>query len=188
MKYSVSSLYRMDEKSVPVYEEGANVGTVYHRIMQYIDFFARGEDEVKAELRRMTAEGLITEEEADEIDVSLIVRCLDCEVMDMAREALLRGRCLREQPFMMYKPANELREDFKSSDRVLVQGVIDLFISAERKVLVDFKYSRLDDEKLVERYKTQLKLYKSAIESAISEKVDDVVIYSFTSGRALKCE
>ncbi len=188
MKYSVSSVYKADEKSVPVFEEGANVGTLYHRIMQYIDFFARGEEQVKSELGRLVSEGLITEEEADKIDVSLIVGCLDCEVMDMARKALLSGRCLREQPFMMYKPANEIREDFNSSDKVLVQGVIDLFISGERNVLVDFKYSRLDDKKLVEKYKTQLKLYKTAIESAISEKIDEVLIYSFISGRALRCD
>ena len=67
-----------------------------------------------------------------------------------------------------------------------MQGVIDLFINGDKKVLVDFKYSGLDDKKLAEKYKTQLYLYKSAIESAVSAKIDRVVIYSFLTGSCVE--
>lgn len=187
MKYSVSALDSMDEQTVRVYEEGASVGTVYHKVMQYIDFFATGEDKVALELERLESEGVLTAEERSLVDVSLITACLDSEIMKLARDAQLNGKCYREQPFMMYKPAREIKEEFSSDDKVLVQGVVDLFICGERNVLVDFKCSHLDDKKLVEKYKTQLYLYKTAIESAISEKIDDVLIYSFLSKHTLKC-
>ena len=86
---------------------------------------------------------------------------------------------------MMYKKANEVSDDFTSDDRVLVQGVIDLFIDGEKKIIVDFKTSSLSDEKTVEKYKKQLYLYKSAIESATRAKVDQVLLYSFATGKTL---
>ncbi|MDE7373547.1 MAG: PD-(D/E)XK nuclease family protein, partial [Clostridia bacterium] len=177
MKYSVSALDN-DEQAVRVFEEGASVGTTYHKVMQYIDFATEGEDGVRRELLRMQAENVLTEEELSVIEPSVIASCLDSEIMRYAREAEGRGKCMRETPFMMYKPASELGARFTTDDKVLVQGVIDLFINGDKKVLVDFKYSRLDDEKLAEKYKTQLYLYKTAIESAISAKIDRVVIYS----------
>ena len=88
-------------------------------------------------------------------------------------------------PFMMYKPASSLGGQFKTDDKVLVQGVVDLFINGKKKILVDFKYSRLDDERIAEKYKTQLYLYKSAIESAVSAKIDRIVIYSFLTGSTI---
>ncbi|MDE6060743.1 MAG: PD-(D/E)XK nuclease family protein, partial [Clostridia bacterium] len=187
MKYSVSALDSIDEQTVRVFEDGASVGTAYHKVMQYIDFFARGEKGVAAELDRLVAEELLTEEERALIDESLIVACLDSEIMELARDAQLNGKCMREQPFMMYKPANELREDFKTDDKVLVQGVIDLYLSGKQNVLIDFKYSKLNDEQLKEKYKTQLNLYKTAIESALRVKVDRALIYSFQAGHAIDC-
>lgn len=180
MKYSVSALDN-DEQAVRVFEDGASVGTAYHRVMQYIDFAAEGEDGVRRELLRMQAENLLTEEEISAIEPSVIASCLDSEIMKYAREAEGRGKCMRETPFMMYKPASELDARFTTDDKVLVQGVTDLFIDGDKKVLVDFKYSRLEDGKLAEKYKTQLYLYKTAIESSISAKIDRVVIYSFKS-------
>lgn len=182
MKYSVSAL-DSDESAVRVFEEGANVGTVYHKVMLYVDFSARGEDGVICELKRMKDENLLTDEEISLVDAKIIARCLDSEIMSVARKAEGEGKCMREAPFMMYKPASDVLGDkFFTKDKVLVQGVIDLFINGDSKILVDFKHSRLDDKKLVERYKTQLYLYKTAIESAICDKIDRVVIYSFLSG------
>lgn len=184
MKYSVSALDN-DEQAVRVFEERANIGTIYHKVMQYIDFSAHGEEDVKKELLRMKAENLLGDEEIAEIDVSVIAKCLDSEIIGIAREAELTGGCQREKSFMMYKPANVLSDKFRTDDKVLVQGVVDLFISGNQKILVDFKYSRLDDKRLAEKYKTQLYLYKTAIESAVSENIDRVVIYSFLSGSSI---
>lgn len=184
-KYSVSSLDGADEPTINVYSEETNVGTLYHKVMQYIDFFAQGAEGVRAELNRMVAENILTEQDSLRIDCDVIAKCLNSELMESARKAQLIGKCMREQPFMMYKAANEIRPEFGTGDKVLIQGVVDLFIGGGSKILVDFKYSRMSDENLAEKYKSQLYLYKTAIESAINAKIDRIVIYSFKSGTAI---
>ncbi len=185
MKYSVSSIDGQDDAAIRVYEEAANEGTAYHKVMQFIDLFAEGRQAVECELSRMVGENILTEEERACVDAEVIEKCMSSEVIKLAREAALAGKCLRERSFMMYKPANEVHEKFTSSDKVLVQGVVDLFIDGGKKVLVDFKYSRLDDAKLAEKYKNQLYLYKTAIESAITAEIDRTVVYSFRSGSVI---
>ena len=188
MKYSVSALDKADEPTVNVYDEGAGaeLGTLYHRIMQHIDFFTAGEDGVKAELERLTAENILTQEECGSVDVGIIARCLDSEVIKLAADAQLHGKCLREQPFMMYRSAIEISSELDTDDKVLVQGIVDLFIDGKSKILVDFKYSRMDDKRLVEKYKKQLYLYKTAIEGAIRADIDRIVIYSFRTSSTLE--
>ena len=66
-----------------------------------------------------------------------------------------------------------------------MQGVIDLFINDEQKIIVDFKNSLLKDEESIKKYKKQLYLYKSAVESVIGAKIDRVVLYSFKTGRTI---
>lgn len=183
MKYSVSAIGHLDDGVVKVYKDEANVGTLYHKVMQNIDYFAT---DVRQELVRMTEENIITKEEAESIDVSVIERCLKSDIMNSAREASLEGKCYREQPFIMYKPANEIDPSFSSDDKILVQGVIDLYIDGKEKILADFKYSRLSDSKLAKKYEKQLYLYKTAIENSFSVKIDKVVLYSFVSGSTIE--
>lgn len=186
MKYSVSALDSMQDDAVNLFEEAAKRGTAYHKVMQYIDYFASGENEVEKQMDELVERNILTDEERAQVSAKDIARCLESDVMSLAREAEKKGRCHREQSFMMYKKANEVSQDFTSDDRVLVQGVIDLFINDDKKIIVDFKTSSLKDEKTVEKYKTQLYLYKSAVESAIGAKVDEILLYSFATDKTLK--
>lgn len=185
MKYSVSALDSADDDAVQVFEEAAKRGTAYHKVMQYIDYFSQNPSEVEAQMDALVKRNILTKEERDCVMTKDIVRCLSSDIMQIAREAEKQNKCHREQSFMMYKKANEVSDDFTSDDRVLVQGVIDLFIDGEKKIIVDFKTSSLSDEKTVEKYKKQLYLYKSAIESATRAKVDQVLLYSFATGKTL---
>ena len=68
-------------------------------------------------------------------------------------------------------------------EKVLVQGVIDLYyISSNGElVLVDFKTDYVPDKNeqiLIERYSSQLQLYKRALESATGKRVNKTYIYS----------
>lgn len=186
MKYSVSALDSMDEDTVNLFEDGAKRGTAYHKVMQYIDYFASGLSEVEEQINSLVKRNILTAEEKAAVDAKDIVTCLESGIMQIAREAEKKGRCHREQAFMMYKKASDVSDDFSSDDRVLVQGVIDLFINDEKKIIVDFKTSSLKDEKTVEKYKKQLYLYKSAVESAIGAKIDEILLYSFATGKTLK--
>lgn len=185
MKYSVSALDSIDEEAVKVFEESAKLGTAYHKVMQHIDYFASGEEEVKAQIAQMVQDSVLEEEEAQKIKPFEIARCLESDIMSLAREAEKKGLCMREKSFMMYKSASEVSDAFDSKDKVLVQGVIDLFINDEKKYIVDFKNSALKDEQTIEKYRKQLYLYKSAVESAIRAKIDGVMLYSFKTGKTI---
>lgn len=185
MKYSVSALDSIDEDTVRVYREAAKVGTAYHKVMQYIDYFVESEDQIESEIDKMLEQGKLTEDEKNVVKVQDIKRCLESDIMAIAREGEKKGRCHREQSFMMYKPACEVSDNFKAKDRVLVQGVIDLFINDDVKIIVDFKNSLLKDEETINKYKKQLYLYKSAVESVIGAKIDRVVLYSFKTGKTI---
>lgn len=187
MKFSVSQLDSVDEQTVRVYDESADAGTAYHKVMQNIDYSATTIEAVRGEIDRLVEEKRLTEEERALVDEENILRCMLSPVMQEARRATATGRCMREYPFMMYVPARRLSDsdEFNTDDRVLCQGVVDLFIDGEKKIVVDFKNSALRDENTLKKYKKQLDLYKIAIESAFSVKLDDVLLYSFKTGKAI---
>ena len=90
----------------------------------------------------------------------------------------------QEAQFMMYLPYNKIYTDSKITNKVLVQGVIDFLIEFnDYFILIDFKYSQLPIEKLVTKYSNQLKLYKTAIESAYNKPVKKSFIYRINDGK-----
>lgn len=182
MKYSVSALDSVDDEStVRVYEEKANIGTAYHRVMQYIDFETTSVEGVAETIDDMVNSGLLSEEEKAVIRPFEIVRALNTDVMSLAR----KSECLREQPFMMYVPAKDVLPDCEVSERVLVQGVIDLLITGESTILVDYKYSALRNDEAKEKYKKQLNLYKMAAETAFCKKIDRIILLSLKTGQEI---
>lgn len=191
MKFGVSSLISDTDGTQYVYESKANVGTCYHKVMQYIDFTVSTLDGVKAAFDEFVDEGIMTREETDLVDPELILKCLNQEFIRKAHEAELKLKKHREEKFIMYVPASNVsdKEEFATDDKVLVQGIVDLFIEGEdEKILVDFKYSNLTDSLLVERYSRQLKLYKMALEGKLGQKVDKIILYSFKTGKVMEIE
>lgn len=88
-----------------------------------------------------------------------------------------------ESQFMMYVPYNEIYLGSPISNKVLIQGVVDLMIEFDDHiVLVDFKYSHSNIEVLRAKYDMQLKLYKLAIEKAKHKKVSQSLIYQINTG------
>ena len=86
----------------------------------------------------------------------------------------------REQPFYTNIPVNEIYEE-KSDENILVQGIIDLYYINENDelILVDYKTDYIEEERqLVERYNTQLDLYRRALEQALDKRVAKTYIYS----------
>lgn len=181
LKYSVSQLDSADDLTVKAYDVAAEAGTAYHKVMQYIEYGEKTESEIKSLIKRMVDDGLISEVQAAAVKPSDIVKCLSSEIMLKAA----KSTAFRELPFMMYVPADELKEEFRSSDKVLVQGVIDVYIDGDEKILVDFKNSALKDKRTLEKYKKQLYLYKTAVESHISAKIDKIALYSFKTGETI---
>ena len=172
-----------DELTLGVFADRADEGIVYHKIMEHIDFRAEGRAGVEAEMDVMVAEGILTAEERAQADAAAIAECLASPVMQTARNST----CYREKSFLMYVPANRVGGG-GSGDKVLVQGVIDLLIDGDERIIVDFKNSYLRSAEALEKYKKQLNLYKKAVESSFLGKVDKILLYSFKTGRTVDAE
>lgn len=175
-KYTVSSLNNEDLgytlSPISVEEERNVLGTAHHAVMQYIDLYADSEEEVKAEIERMSSSGLIDEETARSIDIGEILGCLRSPIIAEARES----DCYRERRFVLRKSARDLGIS-DTDESVLVQGTVDMLIVGERIIVVDFKRSKLSDAKLKERYSTQLKLYGEAVKSTFGRYPDKLLLY-----------
>ena len=152
-------------------------GIAYHTVMENIDLGLTDEKQVADAVKNMTDAGLLSRKEAEAVDAAKIFRCISCDLMQYAA----RNRRFTELPFMLNLPANELF-DTSVTDKILIQGTIDLLIMGEKNIIVDFKNSSKTGKDLINSYKKQLYYYKMAVETSFGVKIDDLVIYSFKDG------
>ncbi len=180
-KYSVSSLFQKDEESLMMFEEYARIGTIYHKVMECIDFDTDTLVGVETALKTMVSQNILTDDEMSLVDSNSILKCLKSDIIALAKKSDTR----RESKFRMFAKASDVIDGSKSDDKVVVQGVIDLLILGEKNLIVDFKNSKLNDPDIVNKYKKQLYLYKKAVEVAFSVKIDGAVLYSFKTGKEI---
>ncbi|MCQ2603391.1 MAG: hypothetical protein MJ193_05635 [Clostridia bacterium] len=192
IKYSVSALASAgeaedDDVAVRIYDNKTNEGTIYHKFMENIDFDICDIDDIENRKKQLVEDGILKENEVAIIDNMKIIKALQTPELRMA--STHDHEC--EKPFMMYVPANEVNPDTTATDKVLVQGVIDLWIKGDKSkgegdVIVDYKYSALKDENALKNYEKQLNLYKMAIEKAFSVKIDEICLISLKTGEVKK--
>ncbi|MBR3069882.1 MAG: PD-(D/E)XK nuclease family protein, partial [Lachnospiraceae bacterium] len=98
-------------------------------------------------------------------------------------------KLFREQPFVLFVPASEIREDYPADEEILVQGIIDAFFyEGDEIVLVDYKTDRVESaEELIARYKVQLDSYEEALTRVTGKRVREKLIWSFALGEAIAC-
>lgn len=185
-KYSVSTLNNEDRAlTLPSIdpEERSFAGTAHHLVMQYIDLFATTRQEVQNELDRLLNENILQKEQYEEINIDEILDCLNSEVGELART----GECYREQKFVLAKKGDDVLFN-GYQENVLVQGIVDLIIVGEKIVVVDFKRSKAKKETLIERYKTQLKLYGDAVKATFGQYPDRLLLYVFGRNEIIEVE
>ena len=109
----------------------------------------------------------------DKVDLNLLYKNIE-----LLKPFVAFGNVYKEQEFVMRDALNNLIKNVEIKDDILVQGVVDLFvINGDRATLIDYKYSSTKNrQKLINRYKTQLYLYKNAIESGLGVKVEKMFL------------
>ncbi|MBO5954603.1 MAG: UvrD-helicase domain-containing protein [Clostridia bacterium] len=146
-------------------EDKAIIGVHYHSALEKLDLTAP----------------YVENKEFDDVDYEKI-RLAHQVLSPLTKDAI---KIDKEADFMMWVPYCEVVES-EITDRVLVQGVVDLIIEKENSiVLVDYKFSSLPAKVLKEKYMEQLKLYKLAIESAYKKNVQQMFIYSINTGELI---
>ncbi len=207
-KYSVTELNRRgrggsDDSgrneislAVPKFRQGekkltaAEKGTVYHGIMERIDFgkaAREGLPYIRQAALDMTEREIITAEEAEAVDLSRLAGFFRSDLGKRCAKAFDGGRLHRERTF------NLLQE--LEGETVAVQGIIDCFFEEEGKlVLLDYKTNWIDLSKPFEQeaarlrgsYGKQMEIYREALTAAAGLPVGEAYLYLFGIGRAIK--
>ena len=148
---------------------GASRGSAYHKLMELLDFreeygAADGEEKLAGAVGHFRETGRLTEEMAACIRSRDILRFLTCRSGRRMSAAARAGRLYREQPFVMAVDAREIYPEDRSGEKILVQGIIDVYFEeADGLTVLDYK---------TDRVKT-------------ADELKEKIIYSFTLGEEI---
>lgn len=205
---SVSELKKKEEASTdmvysgpvierPIYEptfiqeevalSGAAKGTVYHKAMEKINLeLVETMEDVEKQVTLMVENGVITSKEAATINRHAILKFVHSSIGKRALAAKSKDLLMKETPFIMGIYEETL------NDYQMIQGVIDMYFEEEDGlVMIDYKTDFVKESDmgvLTERYKTQMKLYKQALEMQSGKKVKEIYLYSVGLQRAIKVD
>ena len=163
---------------------GKKRGDAYHKAMELLDF---GGD--CTQLDSLMERGKLTAIERISIDDEDISAFL-CS--SLCKRAVASGKIRREAPiFCEYDP--KLWGDFgisgweKGEERPFVQGIADMYFVEEGEiVLVDYKTNvNVTPGELIEEYRGQLSIYKTALEEMTGMRVKECYLYSFWLDEAI---
>ena len=185
-KTSVSAIAKDSEKNIQIVEKPkfmqnietlnkAEIGTLMHLILQKLDFRENYNEKTLNDLiQKLIYLNIVTEKQSQYIDKK---RILEFTKTELFKEIQNAKEIYKEQPF------HSSVIDENTKEKILIQGIIDLYyINQNNKiVLVDYKTDYVEknnEQELIEKYKTQLAIYKKAIEEALNKNVEKVYIYS----------
>lgn len=155
-------------------------GTAYHRFLELYDFGSN--KSVNESVDEFIKKGSLGVEEAKLLDLELVDRILNMDIF----ESIKGGKLYKEAEFCYLASPEEV--GLEGEDGILVQGVIDLLAVKEKgAVLIDYKLSTIkNDEDLINAYKTQVKLYKCAVEKVLKIKVEKVYLVNILQCRTVE--
>lgn len=166
----------------------AQRGTATHRFMQFADYAAASRDAV-AELRRLTVDGMLTEAEANAVDIKAISGFFGS---GLAKRILEADKVFKEYEFTFGIPVRELYpevpEKIAGDEKIIIEGVADCaFVENGSLVIVDYKTDRVSEaSELRELYASQLGIYRRCLEQVIGLPVKQTLIYSFRLGESVE--
>lgn len=187
--------FKRGEKNI----SGSTRGSAFHRVLELLDFeqvlteeAKMTDEELKERLYQciclMKEKGRLSEEYYQAISagsIEKLVHFFRSKLAQRMRDAQIRGELFREQPFVYGIAANRLSKDFPKEEKVLIQGIVDVFFIEEGKlVLADYKTDAVKtEEELKSRYHTQLEYYEEALSRMMGMKMKEKILYSFGLGK-----
>ncbi len=178
--------YFDDEQLKPapvlVVDDRNKVGTAYHAVYQFVNYDSNV-DQIRQTILGLVNEGKVEEQHAQRLDVDLIFATLNNPQL---RSIMAQGKVYHEIPFMLYAPYDSLAKDKRFSDKVMLQGVIDLLVVGQNKaIVVDFKYTS-HPERIKQNYQYQLNSYKMAVQSICGIADVDCYVLSIADNKIIK--
>ena len=164
--------------------EAVNIGTATHRFIRLIDpgklrkEGADADQAVRAEMARMRAEGILTEDEANMIRIN--------GVISFFRSSL--GKRMLESTEIKREATFTMRIDSRES--TMVQGIIDCAFKENGEwILIGYKTDHDTDPKsFVPRHEMQMNWYRTALERLTHVKVREMWLFALRAGKAFPVE
>lgn len=205
-KYSVTELgkqsldYRNLELQLksPEFSRGkqeftsAELGTIMHKVMEYIDFQKafdavqrnEGIQYVEQIINNLVHKELLDQEEAKAVETERIAAFFRT---DIGRRAAMAETVYKETEFNLLMDINQTE--------VMVQGVIDCYFEENEKlILVDYKNSYINKKdregrlaQIQQAYQEQLNIYKQALETIKEKPVAETYLYLFSENDIIPC-
>ena len=166
---------------------GAQKGTIMHLVLQKIDLRKTyTNQELEGFLDELVAKKIITVKERETVNISKIEIFLNSNLAEEIRNA---KTIYKEKPFYIYLPVKDIYGG-DQNEKIVVQGIIDLYYVNKdgETILVDYKtdYVELGNERdLLEKYRSQIDIYKKAIEQGTGSRVNRAYIYSMYLGKEI---
>lgn len=165
--------------------KGAAKGTLYHRVWENLDYEKIDtKEQIEEQLKN-----ILTTEEKKSIWTPDFLCFAKSSLAGRMKAAYQTGKLYREQPFVIAMPANQIREEYKTEEEILVQGILDAYFEEkDGLVLVDYKTDKVQqgqEKELVEKYIVQMQYYKKALEMITDKEVKEIYIYSTGLGKAV---
>ena len=159
----------------------AQKGTLIHLCMQRLDETKDYTlESIKMLIQDLEKRKMITEKEAKAINPYKILAFTKSAIWKALKTA---KKVYKERPFFINIPAKEIYGEEELEEEILVQGIIDLYYINQNDeiILVDYKTDYVEtgkENELIEKYITQLELYKRALEESLQRKISKTYIYS----------
>ena len=156
--------------------------------MQKLDFKQKyTKQKIEQMLEELEQKQIITTKQKQSVPKKKILAFTQSELFKDISKSV---KVCKEQPFYINIPVKELYES-TSDEKILVQGIIDLYYITENNeiVLVDYKTDYVpekQEQNLIEKYQGQLSLYKRALEQSLQRKISKIYIYSTYLEKAIK--
>ena len=173
--FSIQEVNFDNNQSIEI--SGAHKGTIIHNVLQNINFKEHNsEQSIKRILDKMLEHEIINANEYNTVNVKKILAFLESSIGKTISKCKIIEK---EKPFCIKINMQNIDEEKKGE--MLVQGIIDLYAINEKDeiILLDYKTDFVtSEEELIQKYKKQLLLYRTALEKYYNKKVSKVYIYS----------
>ena len=186
-KNSVTGATKLnDEKEILPHktEENENAqiavdrGNAYHEALKILDFEKINSlDDLNIQVEFLKEN--LTDGYFELLDFDLLLKNIL-----IIKELTKNSKLFKEKEFIMQSSLNEI--GLEGEDNVIVQGIVDLFAVGEEITLIDYKFSSLSDEELVNRYGKQIDLYSMALEKAFNKKIEKRFLLSLKNAKLIK--
>lgn len=161
-------------------EGGVRRGNAYHNVMQFIRYEACvDEAETNAELRRLVAEGYVSQQEACMVDAEKLTRFFETEI----GKKLIHGKnVLREFKFSILDDAQQY-DPAVTGEQILLQGVVDCALVEDDGItVIDFKTDRVSENTVyvaAQKYRQQVQAYAGALTRIYQLPIKAAMLYFF---------